>query len=365
MAVMRLLLLAWLCMAPAAAIADDKVDAQLKAELDRARAHVASQVQLTAYDLVDELVHGLAQDPVFGRPTPVVLAGVSVPVGLGTGMQALLENHLSEVLLRNPDTHLQLVHCPACTAVVVHSGPAGTVLTRGIDNPELLDRIGESSGQHALFIDIEAEGSWTVLRARITGLTPELPLVRSRTLATSASTPALLRDPAALKSAEDTRAEYLALIKDRPQVAIPMRFSVRNYAGVSPRRGTGAPPFLFTQSGVELSRDARQAWTSSFLVGFAVIPEAYAGLMGQTRVSRLLTGNQRSLIHPDLYGFIGGGVMTVWGPAAASFRQRQLTADEIVADSRGDSPRATFSTVLAPSAATSATAGAAVAPRTR
>jgi len=347
-AVARLLLLLVLVALPSMAWAEDAVDAQLREELDRARTRVASQVQLTAYDLIDELVYGLTQDPIFGRPTPVVLAGVSVPVGLGTGMQALLENHLSDALVRNPDTHLQLVHCPACTAVVVHSGPEGTVLTRGIDDPELLDRLGDSTGQHALFIDVEAEGAWLVLRARLTRLTPDLPIVWSHTLAASASTPALLRDSAELKSAEDARNEYLDMLHDRGHVAIPLRFSVRNYAGVDTFGGVGgigAPPFLFIQSGAEITPDPRQAWLSSFILGYAVVPQAYQGLMGQARFSRLLTGKQRSLIHPDLYGFVGGAVMTVWGPSAASFRERTLTADEIVADAAGDDPRATFSTI--------------------
>lgn len=93
-----------------------------QAELDRVRAEVADQVQLAAYDLVDELVYGWTQDPVFETTTPVVLAGVTVPVGLGTGLEALLENHISAVLLQNPATRIKLVHCPRCTAVVVHSG---------------------------------------------------------------------------------------------------------------------------------------------------------------------------------------------------------------------------------------------------
>jgi len=344
---MRALLLLVLALMPAVATAADDVDAALTDELDRARARVASQVQLTAYDLVDELVYGLTQEPIFGTPTPVVLAGVSVPVGLGTGMQALLENHLSNALIRHPDTHIQLVHCPSCTAVVVHSGPEGTVLTRGVDDPALLAKLGESTGQHALFIDVEAEGAWLVLRARVTRLTPERPIVWSHTLATSASTPALLRDPTELKSAEDARAEYLAMLHDRGHVAIPLRFSVRSYAGVEyyGGSGVGAPPFLFIQSGAELTPDPRQAWLSSFILGYAVIPQAYQGLMGQARFGRLLTGSQHSLTHPDLYGFIGGAAMTVWGPAAASFRNRKLTADELLTDEDGDDPRTTFSTI--------------------
>ena len=72
-------------------------EAQL-AQLDRVRAEVADQVQLSAYDLVDELVFGIASEPVFSAKTPIVLAGVTVPVGLGTGLQAMVENHIADVL---------------------------------------------------------------------------------------------------------------------------------------------------------------------------------------------------------------------------------------------------------------------------
>jgi hypothetical protein len=67
--------------------------------------------------------------------------------------------------------------------------------------------------------------------------------------------------------------------------------------------------------------------------------------MGQARFYRLLSGRARSLSRPDLYGFAGGAVMTVWGPSAASFRQRRLTADELLVDSAGDDPRASFAVV--------------------
>lgn len=321
---------------------DDAGDLALQAELDQVRARIAGEVQLSAYDLVDEMVHGWSQEPFFDKPTPVVLAGVTVPVGLGTGMQALLENHISAVLTQNPSTNVQIVHCPACTAVIVHSGPEGTVLSRGVDNPDALARLGENGQKHALFIDVEAEGAWLVLRARLTQLGPDLPVVWSRTIATSAATPALLRQPDDLKSATEARAEYLAALRDRGPLLVPLRFVIRSYAKPNGRLATGAPPFLWLQSGVEMATSEGRGWTSSMLVGYSFIPQAYQGLMGQARVSRLLTGRVRSHTRPDLYLFVGGAVITVWGPATAVFRKRRLTADEIITDSDGDAPRNTF-----------------------
>jgi hypothetical protein len=336
-------------------------EAQL-AELDRIRAKVADEVQLAAYDLVDELVYGWVAEPVFPAPTPVVLAGVTVPVGLGAGMQALLENHIAAVLVKNPTTNVQLVHCPTCTSVVVHSGPEATVVSRGIDDPGVLAELGGvdrgpgapglgATGRHALFVDVEAEGAFLVLRARLTLLSPELPIVWSHTIATSASTPALLRQPDDLKSAAEARDEYIDALHDRGPITIPLRLVIRTYAspndeiliteGGATSGGVPPPPFVWLQSGVEVGANDALAWTSSLLVGYSFIPEAYQGIMAQARVSRLV-GRTRSHTRPDLYVFLGAAVISVWGPATGPFRDDVLTADEIITDLELEGPRTAF-----------------------
>ena len=324
-----------------AAAASPVTEAQ-QVELERVRARIANQVHLYAYDLVDELVWGWAQEPVFDTPTPVVLAGVTVPVGMGTGLQALLENHIAATLGANPTTNVQLVHCPQCTAVVVRSGPEGTVVGRGVDDPAVLERLGAETGRHALFVDVEAEGAFLVLRARLTRLTPDLPIVWSHTLTTSASSPALLREATALKSAEDARAEYLGVLTGRGPFQVPVRLAVRTYAGPEEGLGTSPPPFLWLQTGVELAATQARAWTGGLIVGYSFIPQAYQGFMGQVRVSRLITGRSRSLIRPDLYLFLGGSVNSVWGPATAPFQEDPVTADQILAAADQEGPRTAF-----------------------
>ncbi|MFT5681065.1 MAG: hypothetical protein ACI8RZ_001971 [Myxococcota bacterium] len=337
-----LLVLVWAALVMVApAHAESPEEAALRAELERARREVADQVQLYAYDLIDELIYGWSQEPIFSSPTSVVLAGVTVPVGMGTGMQGLVENHIASGLIANPTSNIQLVHCPECTAVVVHSGPEGTIVSRGMDNPELLDRIGGATDRHALFVDIEAEGAWLVMRARLTRLTPDLPIVWSHTLSTSASTPSLLREQTALKSAADARAEYLDVLQSRGAIIVPMRVAVRSYARPD-NGGIAPPPFFWIQTGVELGTTDARLWTSSILIGYSFIPQAYQGLMLQSRVSRLLTGRSRSLTRPDLYAFVGGGVINVWGPATAAFREEELTSDELLTNADGDDPRNSF-----------------------
>ena len=323
-----------------AARADESVDLARNAALEQARMEIADQVQLAAFDLIDEMVYRWSQQPPFATATPVVVASVSVPVGLGTGMQALVENHLSTVVQHHPSTNVQLVHCPSCTAVLVHSGPEGTVLSRGIDNPALLDELTGTTDRHALFVDIEAEGSWLVLRARMTRLTPDLPIVWSQTIAAASSTPALLRQSDRLVSAAEARQEYLDVLQDKGPVQVPLRFSIRSYPQSG--RGFSPPPFLWLQTGVELGTTDARRWTSSVLAGYSFIPQAYQGILIQSRIHRLITGQARSLTRPNLYGFVGAAAISVWGPAAASFREERLTSDELLTDNAGDDPRNTF-----------------------
>lgn len=323
--------------------AERPVDRAQQAELDRIRARVADEVQLAAYDLVDELVYRWTADPVFDRPTRIVLADVTVPTGLGSGMGALLENHLTSVLLDNPRTNMKLVHCPACSEVVVHSGPEATVVQRGIDDPALLERLGAGDEQHALFLDVEAEGVYLVLRARLTRLEPDLPVVWAQTIATSSSTPALLRDGTSLTSAADARQEYLDALQDRGPVDVIARLGVRTYDRF-PDQGTPPPPFLWLQGGVELSTSSAKDWIASVVVGGSYIPDGYAGLMGEARVARLLTGRARSRVHPDLYLFAGSSVQALWGAAAAPFQLEAATSDDILQARDGQPPRFVFGT---------------------
>ncbi|MBX2799668.1 MAG: hypothetical protein KTR31_18465 [Myxococcales bacterium] len=333
-------LLAMVTTGPAEA-ASPVEEAQL-VQVDKLRARMAGEVHLLAFDLLDELVYQWTQRPVFESPTNVVLASVTVPVGLGTGMQALLENHLTSVLLANPTTQVQLVHCPQCSAMFVHSGPEGTVVSRGIDNPELLVELGGATGQHALFVDVEAQGEQLVLRARLTRLTEDLPIVWSHTLTTSTSAPALLRESTELKSAAEVREDYLKALRSRGPIQVPVRLAVRAFA--RPRSGIGipVPPLPWLQSGVEFGTDDGRAWTGSLVGGVSFTPQSSTGLMAQARVARLVTGRVRSVTRPDVYVFVGGAVLNVWGPGTFSLQVDPLTVDDILLNAELEDPRHTF-----------------------
>ncbi|MCK5688161.1 hypothetical protein KAI87_02765 [Myxococcota bacterium] len=324
------LLMTALLISAAPARADNAIQEAQMAELDKLRAQVAGEIQLSAYDLLDEMVYGWTQSPIFSVPTPVVLAGITVPVGLGTGLVGLLENHLAALLIHNTNTRITLSHCPTCTAILVHSSPKGTVVSRGIDAPKTLAKAGGlSGGQHALFVDFEAEGSWLVMRARITKLSADLPVVWAKTLSTSGATPALLREGVKLKSAAEARQEYLDALAGKGVYTVPLRMSVHAYAGDA-SSGIGSIPYIWLQSGVEVGLTQARAWTGSFLIGYTWIPDAYEGWMAQARFSRLVSGSVRSLTQPDLFLFIGASMMTISGPASTFFRNDEIVAEDIM-----------------------------------
>lgn len=332
---MRSFVAALLVSLPATAVAQSTEDAE-RAQIELLRRQVANEVQLAAFNLVDEMVYGWKVSPIFQQPTDVVLAGVTVPVGLGTALQELLENHLTSVLIENPTTNLVLTHCPACTAVIVHSGPKGTIVSRGVDNPEAFERLRrDGSTKHALFVDVEAEGSWLVLRARLTKLDTGLSIVWARTISAAGSAPSLLRQPDDIKSVEDARQEFLDALHDRWPVTVPAKLAVRlyNQAGNNP---VNPPPFIWLLTGVELSLGHARAWTASFLLGYGYVPSSFDGFTGEVRIHRLLSGSSRSFTRPDLYLMFGGAILGVRGPSALIFQRTQITTEDIIANIQGN-----------------------------
>jgi len=327
---------------PLAARADNEpFDAVDRAKVETLRADVAGEIQLQAYDLLDELVFGWNQQPVFSTDTPVVLADVSVPVGFGSGLQALVETHFASLIIKNPRTHVLLSHCPQCTSVVVRSGAKGTVISRGAQEPQTLQQAGASAGsRHALFLDFEVEGSSLVLRARITRLDADLLIVHAKVLSTSTGTPALLRSDERLKSAGEARQEYLDALRGRSVLAVPLHIGVRTYAPGG--RTVGAPAFVWLSGGVEASLTQKRAWLGSFTVGASWSPQLHVGWMAQARASRLLSGSESSLTSPDIYGFIAGSVISIYGKDAAVFQDRVPNIANLISTAQGNDPQAVF-----------------------
>jgi hypothetical protein len=257
-----------------------------------------------------------------------VLADVSVPVSFGSGLQALIENHFNALVVKNPQSNVVMTHCPACTAMMVHSGAKGTVISRGVDAPEALKAAGAlAPSRHALFLDFEFEGSALVLRARITSLEPALPIVYAKTLSTATSSAALLRTGDRLKSASEARKEYVDMLENRSSWTVPIRVGVRTYK--PGYQSFAVPPFIWITGGVEAAFSQARAWLGSFAVGLSWAPQSHTAWLAQARISRLITGQVSSLTHPDLYVFLGGSIISVYGSTALVFSDDVITIDDV------------------------------------
>ncbi|MFZ9886685.1 MAG: hypothetical protein ACO3JL_04195 [Myxococcota bacterium] len=309
----------------------EPADVARRARIERLRDEHARELHLYASDLLDELVLAYKAAPPFGQQTAVVLADVTAPLGYGSGLEAMLENHFTELLLRHPEANLTLVHCPACHAVTTHSDRRATVIGKGIDQPAALRALGIESGSlYALFLDFEAEGPALVLRARIVSLTESLPLVHARTLTTSTSVAPLLRSGDFLVTADQARREYLDALASRGPFTIPLRFAVSAFAPGVPsfdefdNEGVNIPlpPLLWLQTGAEFAFHHSRAFTGSFIVGGTYVPLLYSGYMVQGRIHRLLTGSEASLRYPNLYLFGGGSLVGLHGPVTLLLEQQ-------------------------------------------
>ncbi|MEN9811111.1 MAG: hypothetical protein RLZZ488_2678 [Pseudomonadota bacterium] len=324
--------------------------------LEKSRASVASELQLMSADLLDEFVFGLKANPIFSTRSNVVLAGVNVPYGFGAGMTAYLENHFAELILKNSETKMDLVHCPECSAVVAHSGPRATIMGRGLRLNEILSSAGIGTvAKYAIFLDIEAEKSQLVLRGRVTEIRENLPIVYARTISTSTTSPVLLRSAANLKSASEARQEYLDILRNNPFFSFPIRVGVHNFALSQNTTETDPfgrptataavviPPLVWFIAGAETSFSQSRVWTAEFNLGITNQVDSHDGWLAGGRFSRLISGRMRSLTEPDLYFVVGGAVTNLRGSTAATFRKSTINVAEIIADRNGTQPRASFS----------------------
>lgn len=308
------------------------------AQADALRQKLGSELHLRAFDLLDELVYGWTKTAPFSVDTPVIVGDVTVPYGFGSGLEALVENHLTNLVLKHPESRLRLAYCPSCAQLVVHSDKSGTVISRGIDQPAVLATLAKEAGaSHALFLDFEAEGSALVLRATMTALDTTRTIVWTRTLSSSTSSGALLRAGDTLKSAEEAKAEYVDILAQRGPIRIPVRLGIVAFAPPNQDAGGIALglPVVWIQSGAEIAINHARDWTGSIVVGGTFVPQAYSGLMLEARVNRLVTGAATSLTHPNLYLFVSGALSTLNGPAALVLRDDIPTLPDLLAVASG------------------------------
>jgi hypothetical protein len=306
------------------------------------RAELAHDVQFYATQLIDEMVYEWTRSKPFETPTPLLMMNISVPLGLGSGFTTLLENHLAEVLLKNPNTNLIPSHCPSCLAWTVHSTPDGTVLSRGTEDPDqLLKDSPNSKIKHSLYLDFEAQGSSLILRSKIVSLQKGLPIVSAKSYSTSTSAPALLRDPNRLKSSAEVREEYKQILAGRDRFLFPLRAIARIY---SPPEGgnSSTSPFVWFEVGAESFFTQEQRWGGGISVGFTSLKGVHEGWSTGARVVRLISGSSKSFTHPDVYFVLGGTILNVKGENARAFQRTPASTVDLLRDAKGDEPQASF-----------------------
>ena len=318
------------------ASAQERTDGDLqRGQVEALRRQMANELHLQAFDLLDELVYSWTRGSPFPVDTAVIVADVTVPLGFGSGLETLIENHLTDLLLKHPETRVRLAHCPTCSALTVHSDKNGTVVARGIDSPEFLKQAGKATGAaQALFLDFEAEGSALVLRARLTTLDEQLTITFARTLSSSTTSAALLRSGDHLVSADDARQEYLDALRQRGPTNVPVRLQLIQFHEPN-EGGIGMVPLVWLQTGVELNFSEARDWSGSIVVGGTWVPQLYSGLMVEARINRLLTGTAASLTHPNLYVFLGGSMSVISGPASLLMRDDIPTVADLIASATG------------------------------
>ncbi len=301
-----------------------------RAQVETLRAQMANQVHLRAMNLLDELVLAMKDAPPVHETTAVAIADVTGPFGYGSGFEALLENHLVDLLVAHPDTRLRPVHCAACRAVSVHASSKATVMARGVDLPEVLARLGETGASHALFVDVELEGTDVVLRTQLVALSPGLPIVWARTLTSATASDALLRSDEHLVTAREAREEYLAALRQRgrltPVIRIAlMQFATNDQQNFDPFGQQLAPafpvaPMYWIAGGAELSFTNNREWLGSIVVGGSYAPALYTSGMVQARLARLLGSNVASLVWPNVYLVGGVSLIGIVGNEASKLR---------------------------------------------
>jgi len=299
-----------------------------------------SDVRLMATDLVDELVYSWISEPPLPERTALILADVAAPVGLDERFTVMVENRLYELLRQNPGIKVDLAHCGPCTQFIAKSNPQGTILSRGVDQPEVLAQLVKNMpGREALSLDFEAEGRELVLRAQVFELTGVQKIVWAKTYSTSLSGRRALRDTSPLISLDEARARQRAILAGRDPLEVTSRLVVRIF-NASPSAPVSAAPLPFFEQSFEAVPLPSRALRAAVTVGFTSIKDSLSAWSVGGHVAHLLLRDTPSLVDPDLYLTFGMHYIRMRGPGALAFSENGVTPDQI--NNMATEPKATL-----------------------
>lgn len=300
--------------------------------IDRARASQAMEIQLLTADLLDELVfQWISAPPAPGAKSRVALIKLSVPIGINNSLTAFLENHLFDLLTKNPQTGLVPVYCGPCVATTAYSTSKSTVIAKGADIPELATELKDRA-DFGLYIDFEAIGSELIMRSYLTDLQGNR-ILSAKTLVTDTGHPPLLREAKNLRSSADTRQSYLEILegKRRWSVSAAIRFTILNVTSTE----VASVPFAWALIGIETSSDPAKKWILDLQYGAASLPDQYNATLLSSRVYRHIAADTLDLVAPNTYYYVGVEYLDIKGPGALVFMEKdRLTPGVIAATAR-------------------------------
>ena len=284
-------------------------------------------LRIMGADLIDEMAYQWIKNSPVTRGKSVVIADISAPIGIDSRFNQFVENRLFEIIESNPQLPLTFVHCSQCMQLTAVSGPKRTVISRGIDQPEVLQSLIKLSPDNlGLSLHFEAEGRELVLRAELFELIPPQKIVWAKRLSTTMDQSELLRNAPSLVSLDTAREEKQKLLQGREPLSTMTRFNIRNFQAAIGQ----IPPLVFISQSLETSLLPNRNRKFIFEIGFTSIKDLVQGWTIGGEYASLIGRNMPSLVNPDVYWFAGVEYMSLEGPGAAPFGQGQFNLQALL-----------------------------------
>lgn len=299
---------------------------------------IFTDIRLMGADLIDEMVYSWKSSPPLNMKKGVVLTEITAPVGLDDRFSVFVENRLYEILQLNKDLPIELVHCTVCQQYIVKSTPKGTMISRGIDQPEVLKNLLEAfPDKIGLSLRFEAEGRELVLRATFFELDAKQKIVWARSYSTSMSARRVLRDGAPLVSLETARNQQRQILAGKDPLEITTRFTVSMFSG---KAGNTVAPLPFFEQSFEAVPLPRRNLRAAFTAGFISLKDSLEAWSVGGHVAKLMGAKSPSLVNPDYYWFLGLNYIRMRGPGAEVFNAGEIDVARML--DRGIEPKASI-----------------------
>jgi hypothetical protein len=296
-------------------------------------------LHLMGTDLIDELVFNWIEQNPLTEKSDLVLAEVSAPIGVDGRFLDFVENRLFELLKDNSKIGISLVYCGVCSEMVAKSDRLATHISRGIDQPEVLEAMSAKfPNRKGLSLTFEVEGRDLVLRSTIFQLNGRQEILWANRISTSRSSRRLLREASPLISLNAARSQQNLLLEGRDPLQMATRFTVRNFEA----KENVPQPLIFIEQSVEAVLLPKRKHRAAVTFGFSSIKSAMEAWSVGGHFASLLMTDKPSLINPDLYWFLGFHYVRMRGPQAEIFASEQIDIDKIL--NKKDEPRASIVT---------------------